>query len=909
LSVTALRDEAGSVFSFLGIAADLSERKAAEKALKISNRFLKTLTDNIPNLIVYWDHQLRCRFANRAYLEWFGKAGQDLSELVLRDLLGVEVYSQNEPHIQAVLQGHPQRFERTLIKADGSAHFTLANYIPDIIDGQVRGFIVLITDVSDLKHAQVTLEQVNQMLQTRTDEAESANRAKSAFLANMSHEIRTPMNAILGMLQLLQHTGLDRHQDDYASKAESAARALLSIINDILDFSRVEAGKLVLDVHPFSIDKLLRDVAVILSSSAGDKDIEVLFDIDRAVPDGVIGDALRLQQILINLAGNAIKFTEHGEVVLKVELVAQVGEKIAINFAVKDTGIGISAEYCARIFEGFSQEEASTARRYGGSGLGLSISQRLVQMMGGSLGVDSVVGQGSNFHFTLEFERAEALQRAPRRSIPALQNLRCLVIDDNAAARNMFAEILHSFSWTVDLVGSGADALILLAELAPEQAYQVIFVDWRMPDMDGWETCARLRQLLAPGQTSLIVMITTHHRETLAQRQAQMPTVIDGMLIKPVTASTLFDAVADCRANNAPLISSSENPPLTQQRLVGLRLLVVDDNAINQQVASELLRNAGALVQVADCGVAALAAINAAIPQFDAILMDIQMPDMDGYAVTAEIRNTLLLRHLPIIAVTANAMPADRDKAVAAGMNDHVGKPFDLMQLIAVIERYTGRADGASPSADKPHSHGEVPPLANMNAEVALARLGGDTHLYKTALAGFIKGIGPLVERLQQQMADEQADAIARTMHELRGMAGIVGAERLVDLTKQVELGMKQMQPENLKPWEKVKDVQAAIEQVRDAVLQVSAQLDDDHEGGDEASGSDRVMLKDNLLKLQRHLQDGDLDAVAIFSQLRGIIEAGEFDEFSHLEEAMAQLDFPEALAHCLNLLAQLAAK
>lgn len=912
LSVTALRDESGGVFGFLGMVVDLSERKAAEKTLETNNRFLKTLTDNIPNLIVYWDRRLRCRFANRAYLEWFGKEGQDIGELVLRDLLGAEIYSLNEPHIHAVLQGQAQRFERTLTKADGTAHFTIAHYIPDIIDGQVRGFIVLITDVSDLKHAQLTLEQVNHMLQARTDEAESANRAKSAFLANMSHEIRTPMNAVLGMLQLLQRAGLDRRQDDYASKAESAARALLSIINDILDFSRVEAGKLVLDFHPFSIDKLLRDVAVILSSSIGDKEVEVLFDIDPALPDQVIGDALRLQQILINLAGNAVKFTELGEVVLEVKLAARTEQKITISFAVKDTGIGISAEYCTRIFEGFSQAEASTARRFGGSGLGLTISQRLVQMMGGSLNVDSIVGEGSTFRFAIEFQCAEVLQSAPRSGIPMLQNLRCLVIDDNAAARKMFAEMLSSFGWAVDRADSGADALRLLAETEPGQPYQVVFVDWRMPEMDGWETCVRIRQLLTPQQTSLIVMITTHSREALEQRQAQMPAVVDGLLIKPVTASALFDAVADCHANKGPRMPLPPSLSIAQEPLAGLRILVVDDNEINQQIAGELLHNAGALVQVADCGVAALEAIKAAIPQFDVVLMDIQMPDMDGYAVTAEIRNSLRLRNLPIIAVTANAMAADRDKAMASGMNDHVGKPFDLMQLITVIECHTGRAAGgntlqAIPTM-KEKMKGELRPQSNINTVAALSRLGGNTDLYKTALAGFIKGARPMAERLRHEIAGEQVNAVLRTTHELRGVAGIVGAEQLAGLAKQVEQSLKDIPSASLTDCEELATLVLSIEHTHAAARLVFAQLNDDHKDlGGPLEHS--LMLKDNLLKLQKLLQQGDLDAVAIFESLQGAVEVKEFEGFADMEEAMAQLDLPKALAHCRNMLTQLALK
>jgi len=820
LSVTALKDETGRVFSFLGIAADLSERKGAEKALEANNRFLKTLTDNIPDKIVYWDTQLRCRFANRAYLEWFEKNEQNIADLYLPDLIGERLFSQSAANIFAALRGQAQRFERTVTNADGSMRFILVHYIPDILDGEIRGFIVLASDVSELKHAQVALEELNETLQSRTEEAESANLAKSAFLANMSHEIRTPMNAILGMLQLLQHTSLDRRQGDYAGKAEAAARALLSIINDILDFSRVEAGKLTLDAHPFSMDKLLRDVAVILSSSVGNKDVEVLFDIDPALPDSVIGDAMRLQQILINLAGNAIKFTAHGEVVLSIKSIAQADGNITISFTVRDTGIGISAAQCARIFEGFSQAEASTARRYGGSGLGLSISQRLVQLMGGCLGVDSVVGQGSSFHFTIDFQSGAALPVPRRRALPALENLRCLVIDDNAATRQVFAAMLGAFGWAVDWAASGPEALALLAESASPQAYQVIFVDWHMPQMDGWETCEQIRQLPGLQQASLIMTSNAFNRDLLEQRQAQLPSVMNALLVKPFTASTVFDAVTECRASDA---MSTAKRPVIVQRLAGLRLLVVDDNPINQQIASELLSEAGAMIEVADCGAAAITAIKDAIPQFDAILMDIQMPDMDGYAVTAQIRETLRLRHLPIIAITANAMSTDREKAITAGMNDHVGKPFDLQQLIAVIARHTGRADDTMTATPE---NGE-PPLADIDSASAIRRLGGRTTLYHQALRSFVTEIAALQTRLCSEIAAQQPEKIARTLHEMKGMAGIVGATRLAAQAAELELALQTMASANPSPWPASQSLLRTMTQAGDAALLVCTQFDD----------------------------------------------------------------------------------
>jgi signal transduction histidine kinase/CheY-like chemotaxis protein len=418
------------------------------------------------------------------------------------------------------------------------------------------------------------------------EEADQAGRAKSDFVANMSHEIRSPMNAVLGMLQLLQQTRMTERQQDYAAKAHSAASALLGLLNDILDFSKVEAGKLALDPHPFRLDKLWRDLAVILSANVGDKNIEVLFRIDPALPATVVGDALRLQQILLNLAGNAIKFTERGEVVVAADVVARTGNALSVAFSIRDTGIGISEEQRLRIFDGFSQAEASTARRYGGTGLGLAISQRLVRLMGGKLQVSSQLGQGSVFDFVVDFGVAAEQPTPPAEPIvqpdhALMRGLKCLVVDDNESARMVLGEMASSFGWQVDVAGGGHEALAAVqAQMSQRRAYDVVLIDWRMPELDGWETSCRIRELAPEGQMPLIVMVTAHDRELLAQRHLEMAPVLDGFVVKPVTASMLFDAVADARMENRTPLAPIAVPSM--QRLAGLRLLLVDDNPAGQ---------------------------------------------------------------------------------------------------------------------------------------------------------------------------------------------------------------------------------------------------------------------------------------------------------------------------------------
>ena len=458
--------------------------------------------------------------------------------------------------------------------------------------------------------------------------AERASQAKTRFLANMSHEIRTPMNAVLGMLRLLQKTALDARQRDYAVKSEGAARALLGLLNDILDFSKIEAGRLGLDPHPTRLDELLRDLSVILAAHGDKRELELLFDLDPTLPPVIVADALRLQQVLINLVSNAIKFTAAGEVVLGIKHVSRSASHVVLAFSVRDTGIGIPPEQQERIFCGFIQAEASTARRFGGTGLGLAISRRLVRLMGGDIHVDSTPGQGSCFSFTLSFGLpADEPAPAPR------QALQALVVDDYAEARRVIGVLAQSLGWQVSLAASGAQAL----DLASAQAPEVVLLDWVMPGMDGWQTAVRLRQRQRLGPDPLILMVTSHDRERLAQRSAAEQALLDGFLVKPITATMLNQAVAAALQARSGGDAPAEHAP---QRLSGLKLLVVEDNPGNQQVTRELLELEGALVTLAGDGQQALTLLaqTRGRPGFDAVLMDVQMPVMDGTTATRLLR-------------------------------------------------------------------------------------------------------------------------------------------------------------------------------------------------------------------------------------------------------------------------------
>jgi len=527
-----------------------------------------------------------------------------------------------------------------------------------------------------------------QTLQEARDKAEQATLSKGQFLANMSHEIRTPMNAILGMLTLLRGAGLNPRQLDYAHKAEGAAKTLLHLVNDILDFSKIDAGKMTLDLQAFELERLLRDLSVIVSSNLGHRPIDLLFDIDPALPRMLIGDALRLQQVLINLSGNAIKFTPKGQVVVQIRMLGQSGSDITLRVAVRDSGIGIAPEHQKHIFDDFSQAEASTTRRFGGTGLGLSISKRLVALMGGELLFDSQAGQGSTFYFTLTLKAAT--ETTPKlKAEPVRGNLSVLVVDDNALAGELLTNMADSLGWQVDSAYSGAQAIerVMSRAARHEPPYQAILMDWEMPDMDGWETLAKMHEQAPTTRQAITVMVTSHDRNALAQRSAQEQASLQAFLVKPITAAMMAEAIASAQVGSHNVRSLARQTGDQPGQLHGMRLLVVEDNLINQQIANELLTAQGAVVTLADNGALGVAAVAQALQStpYDAVLMDIQMPVMDGFAATRAIRTDLGLSQLPVIAMTANAMPGDREECLTAGMNEHIGKPFDLRHLVCLL--------------------------------------------------------------------------------------------------------------------------------------------------------------------------------------------------------------------------------
>ena len=763
------------------------------------------------------------------------------------------------------------------------------------------------------RHADAQSQAAQAALAQRTREAEAASRAKSEFVANMSHEIRTPMNAVLGLLQLLELTGLDTRQHDYVHKAEGAARSLLGILNDILDFSKVESGKLVLDDAPFRLDELLRNLSVVLSSALQRKEVEVLFQLDPAVPRALRGDGMRLQQVLLNLAGNALKFTERGEVVVALQLLQVRPDSVRVEFSVRDTGIGIAADRLDAIFEGFTQAEASTTRRFGSTGLGLAISRRLVRLMGGELQVQSTPGQGSRFYFTLELgcdAQTRTVERTATAEEAAPHALRVLIVDDNATAREVLSAMVASFGWQAQTASSGAQAIALLEVAADTGApFDILCVDWIMPGMDGWETIQHLRARQA-GPLPAILMITAHGREMLVQRLDEAEQPLDGFLVKPVTPSMLFDAVAQATQGASVTLERRAAPRVQADgALSGLRILIVEDNPLNQQVARELLTYAGAEIEVAGDGLQGIECVRSAPLPHDAILMDIQMPHMDGYAATRVLRQEMGIA-TPIIAMTANALPADRAACLAAGMSDHIGKPIDARELIDLLLRHC--REGAVTRATAAASTLPAPPPAlpalpaGYDLAGALARMAGSRSL----LARLARGFGPESASIlaTATAALQQGDCVAaaREMHTLKGLAATLGATALAQQAAQVETACKTAPVLGGHGGECPPDVAAgiarelaALDAARAAAVAVLVAVADalDPPSADPDAGTpvDRQRLREQLDELGALLDQQNMRALDVFATLQREAGSALADSLHGIEAALFQLDFTAA--------------
>jgi PAS domain S-box-containing protein len=669
------------------------------------------------------------------------------------------------------IEGTAETRDWNYVRKDGS-RFPVTLVVTAMRDetGQIGGYLGIAMDIT----AQRELES---RLRHAKEQADAANASKSSFLANMSHEIRTPMNAVLGMLQLVLQTELNVRQFDYATKAQSAAKSLLGLLNDILDYSKIEADKLQLDLHPFELEPLMRDLAVVLAGNHGQQEVEVMFDLDVDLPAVLIGDSLRLQQILINLAGNALKFTAKGQVVVSIKQLRRSADTASLRIAITDTGIGISPEQLERIFDGFTQAEASTTRRFGGTGLGLVICRRMVKLMGGVLQVDSQPDVGSRFWFDITLDVAQKTPRdAPCADVDSA--LRILIADDNTTVGGLLLRTVNELGWKADYVSGGVKAVERVREAQERgERYSVVLMDWQMPDMDGLSAAQMIRQQAAGLPPPIVIMITAYGREMLSDVYQEGDAPFVGFLTKPVTPQQLADTVQRAIKGIGMPSPNAKSPAFhPSSRLAGLRLLVVEDNMINRQIAEALLSGEGAQVLLAEGGVEGVRMIMTDAHSFDAVLMDIQMPDIDGLQATRRIRANPRFATLPIIAMTANASKSDRQTCLAAGMNEHVGKPIDLEQLITTLIAQTG---GENNQQAITTVHEDESTLIIEQRESMIHRLGGNIDLIRSVLRSFGPELQQQITQLKQHIEQQNRVSAASVLHAIKGSAGTMGAVAL----------------------------------------------------------------------------------------------------------------------------------
>jgi CheY-like chemotaxis protein len=616
------------------------------------------------------------------------------------------------------------------------------------------------------------------------------------------------------------------------------------------------------------------------------------------------------------LAGNAIKFTAKGEVVVSLRVIALDAATVTIEFAVRDTGIGIAPENQERIFSGFTQAEASTTRRFGGTGLGLVISQRLIAMMGGEIMLSSRLGEGSRFHYRITLPlAAEADSEEPLESRfdPALSAARrALVIDDNPSAREILQRMCQSLGWQVDVADGGESALALLREQAAAGVtYQMALVDWEMPGLDGWQTSRAIRDLGAAGENLVLVMVTAHGAEMLAQRSEAEQALLDGYVVKPITASMLIDAVAGARGGSSGSCPSRLPSGAAGSRLTGMRLLLVEDNPTNQQVAQELLEGEGALVQVANHGLEAVGAVTEAAKPFDVVLMDLQMPVMDGFEATRRIRADATRQGLPIVAMTANAMASDRDECLAAGMNDHVAKPFDLDRLVAVLRKQAGWPElnaqaAAAVDPAVPAAVAEAAAAAGVEIQAALLRMGGHRKLYLDALRAVTRDLAELPSKLQSLLAQEDVADARRLLHTLKGVAATLGASTLsIEAAKaEQQLTLDTTPAEQAGIADRAGAAIMAARPGLTALLEALIAADQPRPapGSAPSSAIDAQALQKALQSMAAQLRDADMAATDTMEQLQRQFGAQLGQQLQPLEDAVAELQFDRALRLCNEL-------
>jgi two-component system, sensor histidine kinase and response regulator len=796
----AFKTRVGDKEMYVVTSRDMTGQKIAEREVRRQRATLAALVNSMPDAISYRDVNGVYLGCNEAFAAQSGLPVSEIIGKTAAEFLSpqrVETITKHDAHVLATQQKYS--YENLIEYADGKHRLleVVRNPIHDE-SGQLIGVLSAGRDITERK-------QMEEQIRRAKETAEEATRMKSDFLANMSHEIRTPMNAIIGLSHLVLKTELTARQRDYIAKVQTSGQHLLGVINDILDFSKVEAGKLDLDNTNFELEKLLDNTGALISEKSHAKGLELVFEVAPDVPAQLVGDSLRLGQILLNYANNAVKFTDVGGIVVSVRASEHTDKDVLLHFRVRDTGIGLTQEQMGRLFQSFSQADTSTTRKFGGTGLGLAISKKLAELMGGEVGVESEHGRGSTFWFSARL----GIGTATRRQLlpnPDLRGRRALVVDDNDHARAVIIDMLEGMTFETNEAASGQAAVDEVRRAAAAgHPYDVVYLDWRMPGMDGMETARRIRAL-GLAATPMFLMVTAYGREEVLKEAESVG--IQNVLVKPVNASVLFDTTMDVLGGRRSEPAGGAKQPQADAdhrlaQLRGARILLVEDNEINQQVAREMLQECGLVVDVAENGEIALGLVQKFA--YDLVFMDMQMPVMDGVSATREMRKDPKLELLPIVAMTANAMEQDRRKCMDAGMTDFLVKPIDPAEMSAILTRWirARRAPAAPlpmrampPPLPAPTNGDGLPQgVEGLDTALGLSRMMGKKPLYLAMLRRYAAGQKQVVREIRAALAQGDAATAERLAHTTKAVSANVGASTVQQRAADLEAALRQGLP------------------------------------------------------------------------------------------------------------------